>query len=48
MMKTKEKRVAARNRIAAGKQANWPLSPALSKGFVGFVTNTTDECGKLK
>ena len=37
MMKPKEKRVAARNRVAAGKRASWPLSPALTKGFVGFV-----------
>ena len=27
MIKSKEKRVAARNRVAAGKWASWPLSP---------------------
>jgi len=27
MMKPKEKRVAARNRVAAGKRAGWLLSP---------------------
>ena len=37
MMKPKEKRVAARNRVAAGKRAGWPLSTALIKGFEGFV-----------
>ena len=26
MNKSKEKRVAARNRVAAGKRAGWPLS----------------------
>jgi|GEM_PF-5079113 len=31
MMKPKEKRVAARNRVAAGKQAGWLLSFALKK-----------------
>lgn len=35
MNKTKEKRVAARNRVAAGKRAGWPLSPTCKKGF-GF------------
>ena len=38
MMKPKEKRVEARNRVAAGKRVSWPLSPALAKGFEGFVT----------
>jgi hypothetical protein len=38
MIKPKEKRMAARNRIAARKRAGWPLSLALTKGFVGFVT----------
>jgi len=38
MMKPKEKRVAARNRVAAGKRAGWPLSLALTIGFEGFVT----------
>ena len=41
MSKTKEKRVAARNRVAAGKRAGWPLSPTCKKGFgcfAGFVT----------
>ena len=28
MNKSKEKRVAARNRVAAGKRAGWPLSPS--------------------
>ena len=28
MNKSKEKRVAARNRVAAGKRASWPLSPS--------------------
>ncbi|MDO5314779.1 MAG: hypothetical protein Q4F82_01570 [bacterium] len=37
MIKPKEKRVAARNRVAAGKRASWPLSTALIKGFEGFV-----------
>ena len=41
MNKNKEKRVAARNRVAAGKRAGWPLSPPCKKdfeGFAGFVT----------
>ena len=38
MNKTKEKRVAAPNRVAAGKRAGWPLSPPCKKGFEGFVT----------
>jgi hypothetical protein len=39
--------VAARNRVAAGKRASWPLSPAKKKGFegfagfAGFVTNNS-------
>ncbi len=44
MIKPKEKRVAARNRVAAGKRAvpnqvrnEGPLSTALIKGFEGFV-----------
>ena len=40
--KSKEKRAAAPNRVAAGKRASWPLSPTKKKGFVsfvGFVTN---------
>ena len=28
MNKSQVKRVAARNRVAAGKRAGWPLSPA--------------------
>ena len=35
--KSKEKRVAARNRVAAGKRAGWPLSPTRKKGFEGFA-----------
>ena len=31
MIKSKEKRVAARNRVAAGKRASWPLSPTKKK-----------------
>ena len=31
MIKSKEKRVAARNRVATGKRASWPLSPAEKK-----------------
>ena len=31
MIKSKEKLVAARNRVAAGKRAGWPLSPAKEK-----------------
>jgi len=31
MIKSKEKLVAARNRVAAGKRAGWPLSPAKKK-----------------
>ena len=27
MNKSKEKRVTARNRVAVGKRASWPLSP---------------------
>ena len=38
MNKTKEKRVTAPNRVAAGKRASWPLSPPCKKGFEGFVT----------
>ena len=38
MIKSKEKRVAARNRVAAGKRAGWPLSLEGFEGFVGFVT----------
>ena len=41
MNKYKEKRVAAPNRVAAGKRASWPLSPTLKigfEGFAGFVT----------
>jgi hypothetical protein len=41
MNKSKEKRVAARNRVAAGKRASWPLSPQPKYGFesfAGFVT----------
>ena len=37
MNKTKEKRVAVPNRVAAGKRASWPLSPPCKKGFEGFV-----------
>ena len=37
MNKTKEKRVAAPNRVAAGKRAGWPLSPPCKKGFEGFA-----------
>ena len=37
MIKSKEKRVAARNRVAAGKRAGWPLSPSKKKGFEGFA-----------
>ena len=33
MIKSKEKRVAARNWVAAGKRASWPLSPAEKKRF---------------
>ncbi|MBQ6307554.1 MAG: hypothetical protein IJK78_13435 [Bacteroidales bacterium] len=36
MSKSKVKHVAAPNRVAAGKRASWPLSPA-EKGFVGFA-----------
>jgi len=35
--KSKEKRAAAPNRVAAGKRASWPLSPTKEKGFEGFV-----------
>ena len=41
--KSKEKRAAAPNRVAAGKQASWPLSPAKKKGFVGFVGFVTKQ-----
>jgi hypothetical protein len=37
MNKSKEKRAAAPNRVAAGKRASWPLSPTQKKSFVGFV-----------
>ena len=43
MNKTKEKRVAARNRVAAGKRAGWPLSPTEENGFVGFVGFVTKQ-----
>ena len=39
--KSKEKRVAARNRVAAGKQPVGVLPPTSNKGFedfAGFVT----------
>ncbi|MBQ6307642.1 MAG: hypothetical protein IJK78_13880 [Bacteroidales bacterium] len=37
MKKSKEKRAAAPNWVAAGKHASWPLSPTKEKGFEGFV-----------
>jgi hypothetical protein len=37
MNKSKEKRAAAPNRVAAGKRASWPLSPTKKNGFVGFA-----------
>ena len=37
MKKSKEKRAAAPNWVAAGKRASWPLSPTKEKGFEGFV-----------
>ena len=43
MMKSKEKRVAAPNRVAAGKRASWPLSPTKKKGFVGFAGFVTKQ-----
>ena len=43
MIKSKEKLVAARNRVAAGKRASWPLSPAEKKGFEGFAGFVTKE-----
>jgi hypothetical protein len=43
MIKSKEKRVAARNRVAVGKRASWPLSPAKKKGFEGFAGFVTKE-----
>ena len=43
MIKSKEKRVAARNRVAAGKRASWPLSLAKKKGFEGFAGFVTKE-----
>ena len=49
MMKPKEKRAAARNRVAAGKRAvpnqvrnEGPLSLALTKGYEGFVGFVTE------
>ena len=35
--KSKDKRAAAPNQVAAGKRASWPLSLTQKKGFVGFV-----------
>ena len=50
MIKSKEKRVAARNRVAAGKRAvpnqvrnEGPLSLAKKKGFEGFAGFVTKE-----
>ena len=41
--KSKEKRAAAPNRVAAGKRASWPLSPTKKNGFVGFVGFVTNK-----
>ena len=50
MLKPKEKRVASRNRVAAGKRAvpnqvrnDEPLSPTKRKGFVGFAGFVTKQ-----
>ena len=45
MKKSKEKRAAAPNRVAAGKRASWPLSPTEENGFVGFVGFVTKQKG---
>jgi hypothetical protein len=37
MFNLNEKCVAAPNRVAAGKRAGWPLSPAKESGFICFV-----------
>ena len=37
MFNLNEKRVAAPNRVAAGKRAGWPLSLAKESGFICFV-----------
>ena len=47
MNKTKEKRVAAPNRVAAGKRAGWPLSPPCKKGFEGFAGFVTKKKYKV-
>ena len=41
--KSKEKRAAAPNWVAAGKRAGWPLSPTEENGFVGFVGFVTKQ-----
>ena len=41
--KSKEKRAAAPNRVAAGKRASWPLSPTQKNGFVSFVGFVTKQ-----
>ena len=43
MNKSKEKRAAAPNWVAAGKRASWPLSPTKKKGFVGFAGFVTKQ-----
>ena len=43
MNKSKEKRAAAPNWVAAGKRASWPLSPTKKKSFVGFVGFVTKQ-----
>ena len=41
--KSKEKRAAAPNWVAAGKRASWPLSPTQKNGFVGFAGFVTKQ-----
>ena len=41
--KSKEKRVAAPNWVAAGKRAGWPLSPTRKEGFGGFASFVTKQ-----
>ena len=47
MNKTKEKRVAAPNRVVAGKRAGWSLSPPCKKGFEGFAGFVTKKKYKV-